>query len=89
MKRILVILSIAFVAFEGMYVMSATNQPQKLGAAALQSQTAAQLAALASNTTGYVVYCSDCLSNGAKGTICVSTGVAQGSFVLSTGTRCN
>ncbi len=86
MKKILLIISGLFLVFEGF--VFAVNQPQPLGAAALQSQTILQIRALSSNTTGQIAYCSDCTANGGKGTICISTGAAVDSFVLSTGTVC-
>jgi len=44
---------------------------------------------LISDTTGQVIFCSNCSANGGKGTICVSTGTtATYQFVLSTGTAC-
>ena len=87
MKRIIVFIGCVFALFEGL--VYAVNQPQRLGAAALQSKTVAQIQALTSNTTGQILYCSDCAANGAAGTICVSTGAtAVNQFVLSTGTVC-
>lgn len=88
MKKILGIALGTFVVFEGF--VYATNQPQRLGSAALQSLTAAQIRVLTGNTTGQILYCSDCLTNAATGAVCVSTGsTAANQFIfISSGTVC-
>lgn len=59
------------------------------GGLGLWSRTLAQLQSLTPTITGQVVYCSNCVSAGGAGTICVSTGSSAAyQWVLSTGTAC-
>jgi hypothetical protein len=47
------------------------------------------LSSLLSDTTGQLIFCSNCTAAGGQGTICISTGTtATYQFVLSTGTAC-
>lgn len=97
MKKILVAIGLFLALGSSGFCAS---QPQSLGVVtastttftggvALWSQTAAQIAALTSTTTGQMVYCSNCGSAGGNGTMCISTGTtAVYQFVLSTGTAC-
>lgn len=66
------------------------TQAQNLGVVSIsvRSMTAAQVAASTSTAKGELVFCSNCGSAGAAGTLCVSTATAVASFVLSTGTAC-
>jgi hypothetical protein len=86
MKRKLAILAYLIVSSGVAYAV--TKQAQQLGNVALPSYTAAQISTLTGNTTGQIVYCSNCTTNGGKGTVCISTGAFANSFVLSTGTVC-
>lgn len=57
---------------------------------AMTSMTLTQVAQTSATVVGQAVWCGNCASAGAKGTICFSTSTtAQNGFVLSTGTACN
>lgn len=88
MKKIIAV-SFVLVSFLAWKAMCAT-QPQSLGviSASVKSLTAAQIALSTSTAKGELVFCSDCITNGGAGTICVSTATIRASFVLSSGTVC-
>lgn len=66
-----------------------TNDSGTVPGLALPVFSTTTLSSLISDTTGQVVFCSNCTANGGQGTICVSTGTtAAYQFVLSTGTKC-
>lgn len=89
MKKLLIVLALGLLAAAA---YCAVNQPQSVGditanKVGLGKFTIAQINALTPDTTGQMVYCSDC----AYATICISTGADSGRVgawvAVSTGTQ--
>lgn len=89
MKRAITAILVIFTFFEGVYAL-AVYQPQNLGYGTLiiSSGTVTDI----QNSTaaaGTQRFCFNCQASGNAGTPCYSTGAVNwGSFVLSSGTRC-
>lgn len=89
MKKVIAGVFIAF-AFASGSLLLAAYQPQNLGWVniSISSGTTAEIRALVPATVGQMKFCTNCITNGAQGTVCVSTGTTLDAFVLSTGTVC-
>jgi len=91
MKRTLAALFLIFGFFEVTCLMAATYQPQKLGYVdiAISSAPVASITRSTASAVGTMRWCTDCITNGGVGTLCISTGTtAWNQFILSTGTVC-
>lgn len=89
MKKLIAAVVLAFGLFEAVY--AGTYQPQNLGWVnlSISSGTVTEITRSTAPTIGYLKWCTNCITNGGVGTMCISTGTANwNQFILSTGTVC-